>query len=197
MTSRRRSQKGLERREEIVRAAFDVLSRDGYTKTSLGQIGRAIGIESAHILYYFSTREELLEEVLRRWGSVDGFPEPGTIGLFAQWIDTVRRNLDNPGIVQLYTALAAESVDPSHVAHAFFRKRFALLEERIAAEIAQRQREGLTPASVDPRATATDLIALSDGLQVRWLTDRDFDMVGALEFGIRNAIGEISTPATH
>lgn len=177
-----------------MRAAFEVLSRDGYTKTSLGQIGRAIGIESAHILYYFSTREELLEEVLRRWDGDSRFPHPTDVEFFSGWVDTVTRNLGNPGIVQLYTALAAESVDPSHVAHAFFKKRFAMLEDRIVAEIEKRQQAGLTPASVDARATAAQLIALSDGLQLRWLSDREFDMVAAFEFGIRTAIGEISNP---
>jgi len=45
--------KGQERRDEILRAAVEVISRDGYLGASLSQIGRSIGIDSAHIIYFF------------------------------------------------------------------------------------------------------------------------------------------------
>jgi AcrR family transcriptional regulator len=187
--SRRQSAKGAKRREKIVAAAFATLSRDGYSKASLGQIGRAIGMESGHILYYFSSREQLLEEVLRRWDREIGVvPVPGQ-DVFEMWLAAVRENIRNPGIVHLYMAFAAEAADPGHAAHAFFLERFSLLEERIAAEIRERQSAGLTDPEVDPRRTAAQLISLSDGLQLRWLSDREFDMLGALEFGLRSMIG--------
>src|SRR3954451_16999618 len=114
--------KGAERREEILKAAFDVLSRDGYVKTSLGQIGRAIGIDAAHIVYYFPSREALLQEVLLRWDRVSTALNAPTAAdpdaaPFEWWVGALRRNTGNRGIVQLYTAFAMEAADPGHPAH--------------------------------------------------------------------------------
>jgi len=176
--------KGKERREEILRAAFDVLSRDGYADTSLAQIGREIGLDSAHIVYYFASREALLQEVLVSWDESNFATLRDGDDFFAWWIDTVRRNMRNPGIVQLYTAFAAEAVDEGHPAHAFFRKRFVSLQGFIADEIRQRQAAGLAIANVDAHQLALMLIAQSDGLQVRWLLDRSVDMAASLQLAI-------------
>jgi len=176
--------KGQERREEILRAAFDVLSREGYAGASLAQIGRAMGLDSAHIIYYFPSREALLQEVLRTWDERNfaALKEGGDV--FTWWIDTVRRNMDNPGIVQLYTAFAAEAVDAEHPAHAFFQARFMALQKFLADEIRRRQAAGSVIPDVDADAMATALIAQSDGLQLRWLVDRSIDMAAALQLAI-------------
>src|SRR3954468_12370191 len=83
--------KGAKRREEILKAAFEVLSRDGYRKASLGQIGRAIGMDSAHILYYFPSREALLQEVLQRWDAVNKLSVVQDAEPFSWWVEGVRR----------------------------------------------------------------------------------------------------------
>jgi len=176
--------KGKERREEILRAAFDVLSRDGYAHASLAQIGRATGLDSAHIVYYFASREALLQEVLRAWDEDNfaAFKDGGDV--FDGWIETVRRNMRNPGIVQLYTAFAAEAVDEAHPAHAFFQKRFAVLQGFISDEIRRRQAAGRARPGIDADQAALMLIAQSDGLQVRWLLDRSIDMAASLQLAI-------------
>lgn len=176
--------KGQERRDEILRAAFDSLSRDGYAGSSLAGIGRAVGLDSAHIVYYFSSRELLLEEVLRSWDERNFAAMQESGDVFSGWIEAVRRNMRNPGLVQLYTAFAAEAVDDSHPAHAFFRQRFADLQGFFADEIRRRQRAGTAVTAVDADAAALTLIALSDGLQVRWLVDRSIDMAVVLERAI-------------
>ena len=177
--------KGAERREEILRAAFDVLSRDGYVRTSLGQIGRAIGIDAAHILYYFPTREALLQEVLLRWDTVstalnaplasDPDAEP-----FEWWVGAIRRNEHNRGIVQLYVAFAMEAADSTHPAHAYFADRYTRVEQEISDEISNLQHAGRFLQTLDPHDGAKLLISLSDGLQVRWLIDPTFDIAAAL-----------------
>lgn len=168
-----------------MRAAFDSISREGYAGASLARIGRAIGLDSAHIVYYFSSRELLLEEVLRSWDKFNSATMRKNEDVLGGWIAVVRRNMQNPGLVQLYTAFAAEAVDDSHPAHAFFRQRFADLQRFIADEIRRRQTAGAAGAAIDADAAALTLIALSDGLQVRWLVDRSVDMAAALEGSIR------------
>lgn len=180
--------KGQERREEILRAAFDVLSRDGYAAASLAAIGRAIGLDSAHIVYYFPSREALLQEVLRDWDQRNRAMLEEGADVFSWWIETVRRNMGNPGIVQLYTAFAAEAVDADHPAHIFFQDRFTALQGFIASEIRRGQAGGSIDAALDADAMALSLIAQSDGLQVRWLVDRSIDMAAALQLAIRTLL---------
>jgi AcrR family transcriptional regulator len=181
--------KGQERRDEILRAAVDVISREGYRGASLSQIGRSIGIDSAHIIYYFSSREMLLQEVLRMWDEDNVAELTADKDVFAWLVDGARRNTRTPGLVQLYTAFAAEAVDASHPAHEFFRARFAVLQSYIADEIRKRQEAGSVAVALDADHAAMMLIAQSDGLQVRWLVDRSIDMAAALETEIDLLLG--------
>lgn len=183
----KRYPKGVERREQILDAAYEVLSRDGYSKTSLGQIGRSLGIQPANIIYYFGSRENLLIEVLRRWDVgtyLQVEPQNGNDReVLGFWLDIVALNSQHPGIVQLYTAFAAEASDPEHAAHDYFQSRFADTQRLITAELEKAQAEGRARVD-DPAAAAAMLISLSDGLQIRWLIDRGFDMVRALRRAI-------------
>lgn len=181
--------KGQERRDEILRAAVEVISRDGYRGASLSQIGRSIGIDSAHIIYYFSSREALLQEVLRIWDEGNAVQPSDDADIFAWMVEAARRNTETPGLVQLYTAFAAEAADPAHPAHDFFRARFTALQGYIADEIRKRQAAGHVAPTLDADHAAMMLIAQSDGLQVRWLVDRSIDMAAALATEIDLLLG--------
>jgi AcrR family transcriptional regulator len=184
----------MERRDEILRAAVDVISRDGYRGASLSQIGRSIGIDSAHIIYYFSSREVLLQEVLRIWDEGNVANLEADADIFAWLVEGARRNTQTPGLVQLYTAFAAEAADPAHPAHDFFRARFTALQGYIADEIRARQAEGRVTPKLDADHAAMMLIAQSDGLQVRWLVDRSIDMAAALATEIDLLLGTGDRP---
>lgn len=185
----RRYSKGLQRREEILDAALDVLSRDGYSRTSLAEIGRAIGIDTAHIIYYFPTREALLCEVLNRRDAISSTPPTESSDAFSWWLESNRRIIAQPGLVQLYLALAVEAADPDHTAHEFFSERYTRIHAAIAAEIRRRQDAGLARDHVDAQVAAARLISLSDGLFLRWLIDREFDAVEALRLAIVDTLG--------
>lgn len=185
--------KGQERRDEILRAAADVISREGYRGASLGQIGRSIGIDSAHIIYYFSSREVLLQEVLRTWDEGNAVSPAPDADIFTWMVEAARRNTKTPGLVQLYTAFAAEAADPAHPAHNFFRARFTALQGYIADEIRKRQAAGRVTPTLDADHAAMMLIAQSDGLQVRWLVDRSIDMAAALAIEIDLLLGKEGT----
>jgi AcrR family transcriptional regulator len=64
--SRRRG-RGALKREQILDAAAKVLARRGYAATTLAEIADEVGSAGAGSLYYhFDSREELIEELLRR-----------------------------------------------------------------------------------------------------------------------------------
>jgi TetR/AcrR family transcriptional regulator, cholesterol catabolism regulator len=59
--------RGAVKREQILDAAAKVLARRGYAATTLAEIAEEVGSAGAGSLYYhFDSREELIEELLRR-----------------------------------------------------------------------------------------------------------------------------------
>ena len=97
-------------------------------------------------------------------------------------LELCRQNEERPGIVRLFTILAAESVDDDHPAHDWFLARYRDRRRILAARLADEQREGRVDADLDPEATASQILAMFDGLQIQWLLDPGgVDMVAVFE----------------
>jgi AcrR family transcriptional regulator len=180
----RESVKGAARREQILETAYRELAADGYRNISLRSIGRTLGLEPAHILYYFKSREELLQKVIERWDA-NALVELGSSldgeSALDYYVRAIRRNLQMPGIVHLYLTFAAEAVHPEHGAHVYFRERFQQVHELLGDAIRAEQAAGGIPASYDADLEANKLIALGDGLQLQALIDPKVDAPGTLE----------------
>jgi AcrR family transcriptional regulator len=56
---------GDARRDQITRAAIEVLASDGYAATSLGAIAERIGVSKGILSYHFAGKAELLQAVVR------------------------------------------------------------------------------------------------------------------------------------
>jgi hypothetical protein len=96
-------------------------------------------------------------------------------------LERARENERSPGLVRLFTVLAAEAVEPDHPGHEHFRARYEDLRRAVAEDIAGDQRRGRIAAQLDPDQLAIQLIAIFDGVQLQWLLDSDsVDMVAAL-----------------
>lgn len=174
-----RFSKGLARREEILTGLMAALDRGELRNPSLKAIGRTLGLEPAHILYYFGSREALMEAVIRRWdadNATRGNDGDGALSLDG-FTDVVRANLARPGVVHLYLAFAAEAVDPLHPAHDFVQARFERVKSSLAAAIRREQASGTIATGQDPDIEARLLIALADGLQLQSLIDPQVDAV--------------------
>jgi AcrR family transcriptional regulator len=57
--------KSARTRERLLDAAARVLSRKGYAGTRLSEIAEVAGVQTPAIYYYYASREELIEEVIR------------------------------------------------------------------------------------------------------------------------------------
>lgn len=77
---------GAERRTTIVEEAIRAFGRDGYQGASLDQIAQAVGVRKQTLLYYFKTKDDLLEACLAAAGrrvaediaaALEGPAEPG------------------------------------------------------------------------------------------------------------------------
>jgi AcrR family transcriptional regulator len=177
--------KGLAKRQEILDTALDLFSRNGYDRTSVREIARLVDLSQAGLLHYFSSKEELFTEVLRRRDSrnealydVNRGDPVTTEGL----VSIVRHNAAEPGLVRLYVSMSAESTDLDSLARSFFEDRYHKLRSDLSRDVKQRQANGELAADLDPDAVASLMIAAADGLQIQWLLDPDgTDMGNELE----------------
>jgi len=171
--------KGVAKREEILTAALEVIAREGYGGASVRELADAVGLSQAGLLHYFGTKEELFAAVLRKRDETDlarveeRMGESSTFEAFRQ---TIARNADVPGLIQLYVRLSAEATDPEHPAHAFFAERTRTFRELVAGDLRRMQAAGTARADLDAEQAAMLILATADGLQVQWLMDPTIDM---------------------
>ena len=59
-----RQREGTSAREEILDAAAELFSQQGYTATSTRAIAMAVGIKQASLYYHFANKEQILSELL-------------------------------------------------------------------------------------------------------------------------------------
>lgn len=187
--------KGAARREAILTTAMDVLARDGYRGTSLRSIARALELEPAHILYYFDSREDLLQNVIERWDAANlaaWGTEPTPANTLDLYAEAIRRNLEIPGLIHLYLIFAAEAAQPDHPSHQFFRDRFEQVRRLLSVAIAFEQGAGRIDMAVDADRAARLLIAVADGVQLQALVDPTIDAPKDLAATIAQLRGETS-----
>jgi AcrR family transcriptional regulator len=183
--ARRGYAKGRERREKILAAADAAFARHGFRGASLATIARDVGLSQPGLLHHFPSKEHLLLEVLRyreerglefmdrRAQETDSYAEAV--------LELCAANATTPGLVRLFTVLAAESVDEGHPANELFRARYRDLRARVIARLQDDQRAGRVAPGVDVEKLAPQVLAMLDGLQLQWLLDPDaIDMVELL-----------------
>jgi AcrR family transcriptional regulator len=185
--------KGRIRREDIITAAANMYGEVGYHGSSLREIAKRVGITHAGLLYYFPTKEALLAAVLERRDAEDAEREqlkgPPGLEVLRHFITLAEHNVRHPGIVDLYSRLAAEAVAADHPAHQYFQEHYRLAREDVHTSFLAMAERGELRAEVDPRLAALSFVALMDGLQVQWLTTPDaVDLVGSLRFYLRNLL---------
>lgn len=175
--------KGIAKREEILTAALDVIARHGYRRTSVRELADAVGLSQAGLLHYFSSKEELFQEILRKRDEVDAAAFDADLehpieGFFA----IIRHNTEVPGLVQLYAQVSTEAGDPDHPAHDFFVERYRSLRAAFSGLVRDEQAAGNVDPDVDPERVANLFLAAADGLQTQWMLDRSTDMAADLEY---------------
>ena len=73
---------GEQRREQMLRAAQDVIVERGYADTRIADVAERTGTSPALVIYYFKTRDQLLTEAI-------GTPRtPGTPSSCCGWIQS-------------------------------------------------------------------------------------------------------------
>jgi AcrR family transcriptional regulator len=183
--------KGRLRREDIITAAVIVYGEVGYHGSSLREIAKRAGITHAGLIYYFPTKEALLAAALERRDTEDSkrFEVPPGLEVLRHFLALAEHNVGQPGIVDLYSRLAAEAVTEDHPAHAYFVRHYRTARESALESFRALAADGSLRPGVDPEVAALTFIALMDGLQVQWLTTpSEVDLVGSLRFYLENLL---------
>lgn len=178
--SRRRGPyaKTAERRQQIVDEAYRAFATRGYHGTSLREIAAAAGIGLSTLQHHFAGKEDLLVAVLARRDELGGDPDavggdgraPFAKLTFADGIAAqAERNERIPGLIALYSVLAAEAADGEHPAHEYFLGRYTTMCETYRAEFGSLAEAGRLRDGVDPALAAATVVALWEGIQLQWL----------------------------
>ena len=181
-TVRPRRLEAAERRREIIDVGMRLIAERGYRGVSFDHIADACGITRQGVLHHFASKAELLVAILEHRDEIDAAessahaPFSRTLAGFREEIKALaRRNVANPGVVQLYAVLSTEALEPDHPANEYFRRRLAWSRQLL--------REAASPWHSDPDGFAIQCLAFMEGLQVLWLRDPTIDFEGqALRF---------------
>ena len=193
--------KGRARRAEIVRVAAAQFADRGFSAATILDIANACGISRAGLLYYFPDKESLFEAVLEDRDAEDRArfrpytKVPGGIGILRGMIDLADHNRQVPGLIELFVRISAEATHPDHPAHDYFRDRLRRIQHGTAQALRAGAKAGYVRTDVDADDAAARLAALSDGLQLQWLLDRELDMAGHMRAAILDLLTEAGMEA--
>ncbi len=172
--------KGVVKREEILEAALEIIGHRGYHSASVREIAEAVDLSPAGLLHYFGSKEQLFVEILRARDEHDARRFPNA-EFEDSLVEVIRHNAQVPGLVELYTRLAAEAGDAEHPARAFFLDRTATVHAAAREAFAAEQRAGRIRADLDPEWIVRAGHALADGLQNAWILDPTIDMAADVQ----------------
>jgi AcrR family transcriptional regulator len=158
------------RKPQIVAAAAEVLYERGLLETRIGDIAERAGTSSATILYYFESKDRLLEEAVdyadREWyGRLSERLErcPSASAKLVRLIEDTSRGTGELGDWTLWLEMWVRARRDPLVGSSYLR-----LDRRqralIAAIVREGQESGEFAASADPDDVALGLSALMDGL---------------------------------
>jgi AcrR family transcriptional regulator len=171
--------KGAERREQIIQTATDVFATEGFEGTALKRVAEEVGVKEATLFHYFRGKQELLTAVLaeRDRRSLAAMEEEGGLSLMVR---SAERNRHEPGLTTLYAVASATANDPGHDSHGYFKDRYAEVVDVLTVDIGNRQAAGSVRSDLAAKDLARLVVAVSDGLQLQWLYDKEVDVADGL-----------------
>lgn len=193
---RRKSPKGVIRREAILTAAMQHFAKDGYQNASFAAIAADVGLSLPGLLHYFPTKVDLLLAILEK-RDVESTSAVGEE--YADWrkvllglIDVTKSNQSIPHVVQAFAVLNAESLTEDHPASAWFASRVSHLRDNLFSSLQRGISAGELKADTNAQSVAAELIGIMDGLQMLWLrSPEEFDMVEVFSDYIHRLIASI------
>ncbi len=190
------------RRAEIIDAALQCFSRDGYSNTSMDAIAQEAGLSKALIYYYFKSKDEVFEAGFNAWMAQmttsfealahGGTPTERLRRLSEMTVDVATDAVELFGLLLDYWAMARRRDR--------LIRRFRDDMRSIRSVLALTLDEGVRTGEFSPMDTklvAAALFAALDGLWAHWILDpSSFDLPAAMRTTIDIFLRGILTEAS-
>lgn len=163
-------------RERILDAGVSAFAETGYHATTIKEIAERADISERGLVHHFPSKAALLSAVLeRREGQNQLSIENATPGLGAllSMLQVVATDGATPGLVELHSIISAEAASTDHPGHEHYRFRYDMLRMFAAQCFAAIRANGNLDSCLTDEELGASYVALSDGLQLQWLYNRD------------------------
>ncbi|WP_417503789.1 TetR/AcrR family transcriptional regulator [Microbacterium sp.] len=167
--------KSARTRQRAVDAAIEIFSVTGFHGATLTDVAEKLEMTLTGLQHHFPDKDALLAAVLEerdRRSREEIQIVPGEVAT-DKLIEIVLRNQSQPLLTELHTVLSAEATDAGHPAHEYFVERYRRERASGAKYFRRLMDQNSIGNAADPEGLASLLIAVSDGLQLQWLLDRD------------------------
>jgi TetR/AcrR family acrAB operon transcriptional repressor len=166
-------------RRQILAAALDVFSRQGYAGTTLDDITAAANLSKGAIYWYFESKADLFTTLLGERASIftelledaarsGGSPLAGLRAMWTRWMEALESDRGYQSYVRLAhlrVEVADEPREGMDARRAEERRTQAFVTERLLAAVAARE----LPTTLDIEAAALAFVGAGNGLVRAWL----------------------------
>ncbi|WP_461172722.1 TetR/AcrR family transcriptional regulator [Arthrobacter sp. Z1-9] len=169
----------------ILETCIELFGQTGFHNLTMKDVALRVGISHTGLLHHFANKDELLAGVLKlrdqrrreffRDRGVDVMTVPQDSAALKAMLQTVAANDLQPGLIELHSTLSAEATSPDHPAHEYYQGRYAAAIGLYTQAFAALADSGELKSDSAPEDLAAMFVALTDGLQIQWLYDRDMD----------------------
>jgi len=196
--SRRRTQaeRTATAHRRMIRAATTLIARQGYTKTSLAQVGKDAGYTGGLVSHHFGSKDGLLRDLVGRitgrfyadqiHPAVEGLS--GVDALCAM-VDTYLNELvvRQERMRALYV-LMGEALGPVSEANEVFAELNRGFRVNAAEVIRAGGQAGEIRSELDPDAEAGLFVGMLRGVAMQWMTDPGCFDLGAVSESLKDAL---------
>lgn len=167
----------------ILETCIELFGQTGFHNLTMKDVALRVGISHTGLLHHFANKDELLSGVLKlrdqkrrdffRERGVDVVTVPEDSAAIKALLKAVAANDLQPGLIELHSTLSTEASSPDHPAHEYYRQRYTAAIGLYTGAFEALADRGELKSDSSPEDLAAMFVALTDGLQIQWLYDRD------------------------
>ena len=190
-------------RDEILKAAMRLFAMRGFHETSMSEVARAASVSKALIFWHFKTKEELFMAVLNRLLEpyfIDFAEEAGALDEKAQLLRLIELYLlfvrENASSIRFFVAQLLHDEKLSDELTNQVLQLYDGYRTLLVDLIGRAQEKQLCKRDFPPRATASFLLSMLNGLLIEFLFtgDEGVELMGAIAM-LRNWLfGDVPQP---
>lgn len=111
-----------------------MIARSGYSAATVKHLADAVGLSQNGLLHYFGSKDALFAEILRHRDHVAAVVVSSesrdySTDIVDRLLGAIDADMSAPGMTQLSLRLTGGATEPDHLAHDYFRDRYATSEK--------------------------------------------------------------------